>query len=167
MDLLSCSRLHSTLGQSWIRQRTNAHFYSAQNQIIDTRASVLFNCMLIMLYNSNVFLRRIPNARSEICINEYVQQYWKCASTVLRHINVSKESAFMHFNLIPLTARRQIAMLDCTHKTTQQRGQPNLQELFRGNPSPDVTVTRTPRRHISKALNGRETKTCNSCAALL
>ena len=65
----------------------------------------------------------------------------------LRQINVSEESAFMHFNLAPLTARRDIAILGCIHRAARQRGPPSLWQFFRRNPAPHVSFAWRAQRH--------------------
>ena len=52
----------------------------------------------------------------------------------LKELGVSKEDAFIHFNLAPLPMRRDIAILGLLHRTAIGRGAPQFQEIFKRRP---------------------------------
>ena len=49
---------------------------------------------------------------------------------LLVRLGVSHEEALIHFNLVPLTIRRDIAQLGIIHRTVLKKGPPHFQELF-------------------------------------
>ena len=53
----------------------------------------------------------------------------------LRDCNVDEKDALLHFNLAPLTMRRDIAMLGLIHQTVLGKGPPRFKEYFKRDPS--------------------------------
>ena len=103
---------------------------------------------LVMLYKSHVlsFIEyRTPGLH--FASASILNQIDDVQARFLRQINVSEESAFMHFNLAPLTARRDIAILGCIHRAARQRGPPSLLQFFSRNLSPHVPFARRAQRH--------------------
>ena len=65
----------------------------------------------------------------------------------LRQIGLTEVLAFMVFNLAPLSARRDIAMLGCIHRAVLLQGPPALWKFFRRETVPRATSTRRGIRH--------------------
>ena len=77
----------------------------------------------------------------------------------LRQIGVSEEDAFIHFNLAPLSARRDIAILGCIRRASLQQGPPGLWRFFCRNHIPHVSAARRHQRHsfqIAEWPRGRD-----------
>ncbi len=64
----------------------------------------------------------------------------------LRDVGVDEVSAFMHFNLAPLTLRRDIAMLGLIHRTVLGQGPSHFQRFFFASAS-DARRSRRFKRH--------------------
>ena len=52
----------------------------------------------------------------------------------LRDAGISEQDALFHFNLAPLSTRRDIAMLGVIHRTILGRGPPHFKEFFKRAP---------------------------------
>ena len=64
----------------------------------------------------------------------------------LRDCNVDEKDALLHFNLAPLTLRRDIAMLGLIHRTVLGKGPPRFKEYFKRDRSAKL------RRHCNHLL---------------
>ena len=65
----------------------------------------------------------------------------------LQQIGLSEVAAFMNFNLAPLGARRDIAMLGCIHRATKLHGPPLLWKFFRRNTGQIAPAARRGQLH--------------------
>jgi hypothetical protein len=54
----------------------------------------------------------------------------RIATRFVHELNLEVDFAFLHFNLAPLSLRRDIAMLGFLHKTNLPRGHPHIQDFF-------------------------------------
>ena len=71
----------------------------------------------------------------------------KVLETFCREVDLSKEEAFLRYNLAPLPLRKDVAMLGLLHKCTLKKAHPRLQALFPPAP-PQQAAYRT--RHAGK-----------------
>ena len=60
----------------------------------------------------------------------------------LHQIDLSKETAFLEFNLAPLCVRRDIAILGCIHRASMCHGPPALLRFFRRAVAARASTTR-------------------------
>ena len=71
----------------------------------------------------------------------------------IREIGISAEEALLQFNLAPLEARRDIAMLGVIHRAVLKQGPAHLHKFFRVQvPQPPVACTRQATRRHGKQL---------------
>ena len=145
------------------------NFCSSQNQILAMCASVLLNCRLCnAVQKPCLFFHRIQNARSAPCINEYSQPDYglckrgSCDRSMCQRSRRSCNSIW-HRSQHEGTLRSWVAC-------TEQRG--NVAHRVCGNSSAETRLHTFPllgdrNGTASKSLNGREGKTCKSCAARL
>ena len=78
----------------------------------------------------------------------------KVLETFCREVGLSKEEAFLLYNLAPLPLRRDVAMLGLLHKCTLKSAHPRLQALFPPAPPQQATyrTRRAERRHNKQLL---------------
>ena len=84
-----------------------------------------------MLYKSHVLSYieyRTPGVH--FASTSILQQLDDVQSRFLRQLELSDESAFVHFNLAPLNVRRDIAILGVIHRAVMKQGPPSLWRFF-------------------------------------
>ena len=115
---------------------------------------------MLMLYKSHVlsFIEyRTPGLHfASTC---HLDNIDNVQARFLREIGVSEEDAFISFNLAPLCARRDIAILGCIHRASLQQGPPGLWKFFCRNYIPHLSSARRRQRHsfqIAEWPSGRD-----------
>ena len=69
--------------------------------------------------------------------------------TFLRELGISTEDALVHFNLAPLSSRRDMAMMGVLHRATIGKGPEHFKTFFRLS---------TAERHYTRSWTGRHTR---------
>ena len=70
----------------------------------------------------------------------------------MRQLDVSDEEALLHYNLAPLCARRDLAMLGLIHRAVLGQGPPLFRKYFRLSSDVPMRVTRASLSRHSKQL---------------
>ena len=101
-----------------------------------------------MLYKSHVLsFIKYRTAGIHFASTSVLQEIDDAQTRFLQQIGLCEISAFMNFNLAPLSARRDIAVLGCIHKAALQQGPPPLWKLFVWNIRQRGTSARRGSRH--------------------
>jgi hypothetical protein len=125
------------------------------------RSSRFFNCTeLINLYKSHV-LSRIEYRTAAIyhASDSILSELDHVQNRMLKIVNVSEVEALLHFNLAPLSTRRDIAMLGLIHRAARGRGPKQFQRFFQLAADEPSTMMRTrlqARRHTAQLQEYRD-----------
>ena len=103
----------------------NRRFFSAEKIIVQYKAKIFsfLECRTPVIDHAS---------RNSLRVVDRIHDF------LLRELGMSRYEALVHFNLAPLSTRRDIAMLGLIHRTALKIGPPHFREFFKVSESPPV-----------------------------